>query len=63
MPYNVESPGNDRPNSSPRTVHPLQDEWGIYDPEQAGLAALLRKLANVDDVDVPVPTVSENVAK
>lgn len=23
---------------------PLQDEWGIFDPEQAGLEALLRKL-------------------
>ena len=23
---------------------PLQDEWGIYDPQQAGLEALLRKL-------------------
>jgi hypothetical protein len=23
---------------------PLQDEWGLYDPRQAGLEALLRKL-------------------
>ena len=23
---------------------PLQDEWGIFDPQQAGLEALLRKL-------------------
>jgi hypothetical protein len=23
---------------------PLQDEWGIFDPRQAGLEALLRKL-------------------
>jgi len=23
---------------------PLQDEWGIFDPKQAGLEALLRKL-------------------
>ena len=23
---------------------PLQDEWGIYDPQQAGLEALLRRL-------------------
>jgi len=23
---------------------PLQDEWGIFDPQQAGLEALLRKV-------------------
>ena len=23
---------------------PVQDEWGIFDPQQAGLEALLRKL-------------------
>ena len=23
---------------------PLQDEWGIFDPQQAGLEALMRKL-------------------
>lgn len=23
---------------------PIQDEWGIFDPKQAGLEALLRKL-------------------
>jgi hypothetical protein len=23
---------------------PVQDEWGIFDPKQAGLEALLRKL-------------------
>jgi hypothetical protein len=28
---------------------PLQDEWGIYDPQQAGLEALLRRLLS------PVP--------
>jgi hypothetical protein len=25
---------------------PLQDEWGIFDPERAGLEALLRKLTS-----------------
>ena len=24
---------------------PVQDEWGLYDPEQAGFQALLRRLA------------------
>ena len=63
LPYNMENPGNDRSNSPPRTVRPLQNEWGIYDPEQAGLAAVLRKLSIVDEVEVSDPSVSENVAK
>ena len=25
---------------------PLQDEWGIFDPQQAGLEALLRRLTS-----------------
>jgi hypothetical protein len=28
----------------PRPSTPVQDEWGIFDPEQAGLAAVLRRL-------------------
>jgi hypothetical protein len=32
---------------------PLQDEWGIFDPRQAGLEALLRKIrTRAKDVDV-----------
>ena len=33
---------------------PVRDEWGIYDPEQAGFAAIFRKLNDVkkDDRDV-----------
>jgi hypothetical protein len=31
---------------------PLQDEWGIFDPRQAGLEALLRKvLSRAKDID------------
>lgn len=30
---------------------PVQDEWGIYDPEQAGFEAILRKLEMADDDD------------
>ena len=26
------------------TVRPAHDEWGVYDPEQAGLAALFARL-------------------
>jgi len=36
---------------------PLQDEWGIFDPEQAGLEALLRKvLSTVDNDSARLPT-------
>jgi hypothetical protein len=26
------------------TNHPAQDEWGLYDPEKAGLSALFNRL-------------------
>jgi hypothetical protein len=29
-------------------VRPAKDEWGVYDPEQAGLAALYARLDNKD---------------
>ena len=29
-------------------VRPARDEWGVYDPEQAGLAALYARLDNKD---------------
>ena len=29
-------------------VRPAQDEWGVYDPEQAGLAALYARLDKKD---------------
>jgi hypothetical protein len=37
---------------------PLQDEWGIFDPKQAGLEALLRKLSSPssDDDAAHAPT-------
>jgi hypothetical protein len=31
-------------NKSIARTLPFVDEWGIYDPDQAGLAAVLRKL-------------------
>jgi hypothetical protein len=34
----------------PQPSRPLQDEWGVYDPEQAGLEAVIRRLtASRDD--------------
>jgi hypothetical protein len=29
----------------PENTRPVHDEWGFYDPEQAGLEAVLRRLA------------------
>jgi hypothetical protein len=38
--------------SSTQSTRPVQDEWGFYDPEQAGLEAVMRRLtANRDDND------------
>ena len=34
-------------------ARPAKDEWGVYDPQQAGLAALFQRL---DTKDAPVTT-------
>ena len=31
------------------TAQPVCDEWGLYDPEQAGFEALVRRLLPEDD--------------
>ena len=41
------------PSSSDRSPRPAVDEWGIYDPSQAGLEALFEKL------DQKKPTIDE----
>jgi hypothetical protein len=28
---------------------PVRDEWGLYDPQQAGLAAVFRRLTKLED--------------
>jgi hypothetical protein len=33
-----------QPKRRAKTPHPVQDEWGFFDPEQCGFAALLAKL-------------------
>lgn len=35
-----------RPPQSP--ARPAQDEWGVYDPQQAGIAALFARLDSKD---------------
>jgi len=34
---------------------PVQDEWGIFDPKQAGLEALLKKLQSSQVPDTKAP--------
>jgi hypothetical protein len=36
----------------PKRTRPIEDEWGLFDPEQCGFAALLDKL---DEITVPPP--------
>jgi hypothetical protein len=40
-------PSTPRPARSNKTGKPIQDEWGFFDPEQCGFAALLAKLDEV----------------
>ena len=37
-------------------VRPAKDEWGVYDPQQAGLAALYAKLDARDTKAAPAPS-------
>jgi hypothetical protein len=36
-----------------RKSGPIQDEWGFFDPQQCGFAALLAKLDEFSDADEP----------
>jgi len=38
------------PATSSRRVRPVCDEWGVYDPEQAGLEAVMRRLAENEEL-------------
>jgi len=37
----------------PRALRPVQDEWGFFDPDQAGFTALLAKLREITESDDP----------
>lgn len=42
---------------SPRSnVRPAKDEWGVYDPQQAGLAALYARLDAKDPKAAAAPS-------
>ena len=34
-------------------ARPAKDEWGVYDPQQAGLAALYARLDTKDNTHIP----------
>lgn len=40
------------PAKRPKRTRPIEDEWGLFDPEQCGFAALLDKL---DEITVTPP--------
>ena len=43
--------------NNPRSLaRPAKDEWGVYDPQQAGLAALFARLDS-KDAKAPAPVV------
>ena len=52
--------------SSDRSARPAVDEWGIYDPSQAGLEALFDKLEqkkpSLDELDSAAIAVSIEIA-
>jgi hypothetical protein len=41
----------DKTDKNDRAAKPVQDEWGFFDPQQCGFAALLAKLDEVTDSD------------
>jgi hypothetical protein len=50
------APRETRPTHAPpaaETSKPLQDEWGLYDPEQCGFAALLDRLEEITAAAAP----------
>jgi hypothetical protein len=47
-----EAPVATDPATRPKRTRPIEDEWGLFDPEQCGFAALLDKL---DEMTVTPP--------
>lgn len=55
-PGTAETAANPEPTPTPkkrRRASPVQDEWGFFDPDRAGFAALLAKLEEITDSDEP----------
>ena len=50
-------------NKTQPPARPAKDEWGVYDPEQAGLAALFARIdARVKPAASDSPKASQNPA-
>jgi len=47
------APAAEPQTKRPKRTRPIEDEWGLFDPEQCGFAALLDKL---DEITVPPPS-------
>ena len=48
----------------PQRLRPVHDEWGVYDPEQAGLEAVIRRLtASRDDNNDPGTSLAHRTAR
>ena len=39
-----------------KKAEPVRDEWGIYDPSQAGFAAVIRKLLEAEETTPASPS-------
>jgi hypothetical protein len=50
-PQRPSAPPSARPAKAGKRARPVQDEWGFFDPEQCGFAALLAKLDEVTEAD------------
>ena len=48
-----QTPPAQAPTRKPKKPKPVQDEWGFFDPEQCGFAALLAKLEEITDTEEP----------
>ena len=47
----------------PQSSRPVHDEWGVYDPEQAGLEAVIRRLTTSrEDHDSTGTSLAPNTA-
>jgi hypothetical protein len=44
-----------KPRSHVRKMNPVQDEWGFFDPQQCGFAALLAKLDEITEASDEQP--------
>ena len=50
------------PTNRSLVARPAKDEWGVYDPQQAGLAALFARLDTKDTKTAPAVKAADKVA-